>query len=51
MIYYNLINAKIVYAHNEAMGLYALNTAKKAGISVRIAHAHNTRIIRDTNTR
>ena len=38
---------KIVHAHNEAMGLYALNTAKKAGIPVRIAHAHNTRIIRD----
>ena len=38
---------KIVHAHNEAMGLYALNGAKRAGIKVRIAHAHNTRIIRD----
>ena len=38
---------KIVHAHNEAMGLYALNGAKRAGIRVRIAHAHNTRIIRD----
>lgn len=38
---------KIVHAHNEAMGLYALNGAKKAGINVRIAHAHNTRIIKD----
>lgn len=38
---------KIVHAHNEAMGLYALNGAKHAGIRVRIAHAHNTRIIRD----
>lgn len=38
---------KIVHAHNEAMGLYALNGAKKSGIKVRIAHAHNTRIERD----
>lgn len=38
---------KILHAHNEAMGLYALNGAKHAGIKVRIAHAHNTRIIRD----
>ncbi len=38
---------RIVHAHNEAMGLYALNGAKHAGINVRIAHAHNTRIIRD----
>lgn len=38
---------KIVHAHNEAMGLYALNGAKRAGVKVRIAHAHNTRIIRD----
>ena len=38
---------KILHAHNEAMGLYALNGAKKAGLKARIAHAHNTRIIRD----
>lgn len=38
---------KIVHAHNEAMGLYALNGAKKAGIKVRIAHAHNTKLIVD----
>lgn len=38
---------KILHAHNEAMGLYALNGAKKAGIKTRIAHAHNTRIVRD----
>ena len=38
---------RIVHAHNEAMGFYALQSAKSAGISVRIAHAHNTRIIRD----
>ena len=38
---------RIVHAHNEAMGYYALQSAKDAGIQVRIAHAHNTRIIRD----
>ncbi|MBR6259768.1 MAG: glycosyltransferase family 1 protein [Oscillospiraceae bacterium] len=37
----------IVHAHNEAMGYYALQSAKDAGIRVRIAHAHNTQIIRD----
>lgn len=38
---------RILHAHNEAMGLYALNGAKRAGIKPRIAHAHNTRLIRD----
>ncbi|MBQ3662851.1 MAG: glycosyltransferase family 1 protein [Clostridia bacterium] len=38
---------KIVHAHNEAMGYYALKSAGDAGIRVRIAHAHNTKIIRD----
>lgn len=38
---------RIVHAHNEAMGLYALNGAKRANIQTRIAHAHNTRIVRD----
>ena len=38
---------RIVHAHNEAMGYYALKSAEDAGIPVRIAHAHNTRIIRD----
>ena len=38
---------RIVHAHNEAMGYYALRSAKDAGVRVRIAHAHNTRIIRD----
>ncbi|MBQ3662848.1 MAG: glycosyltransferase family 1 protein [Clostridia bacterium] len=38
---------KIVHAHNEAMGYYALKSAKDAGIRVRIAHAHNTQIIKD----
>ena len=38
---------KVIHAHNEAMGLYALKGAQKAGVPVRIAHAHNTKIIRD----
>ena len=38
---------KIVHAHNEAMGYYALKSAEDAGVRVRIAHAHNTQIIRD----
>ena len=38
---------KIIHAHNEAMGYYALQSAKEAGLRVRIAHAHNTQIIRD----
>ena len=38
---------RIVHAHNEAMGYYALQSARDAGIRIRIAHAHNTRIIRD----
>ena len=37
----------IVHAHNEAMGYYALQSAKDAGVRVRIAHAHSTRIIQD----
>ena len=38
---------RILHAHNEAMGYYALQSAKDAGLPVRIAHAHNTQIIRD----
>ena len=38
---------RIVHAHNEAMGYYALQSAKDAGVRVRIAHAHNTQIIHD----
>ena len=38
---------RIVHAHNEAMGYYALQSAKDAGVRVRIAHAHNTQIIRN----
>ena len=37
----------IIHAHNEAMGYYVLQSAKDAGLRVRIAHAHNTQIIRD----
>ena len=43
----NSPETKIVHAHNEAMGYYALKSAKDAGILIRIAHAHNTEIIRD----
>lgn len=38
---------KILHGHNEAMAWYALHGAKKAGLKVRIAHAHNTEIIHD----
>ena len=38
---------KILHAHNEGMMEYALRGAEKAGLPVRIAHAHNTKIIRD----
>ncbi|MBR1497588.1 MAG: glycosyltransferase [Oscillospiraceae bacterium] len=38
---------KIVHGHNEAMAYYALQSARDAGVAARIAHAHNTRIIRD----
>ena len=36
----------MLHAHNEAMGLYALKGAEKAGLQVRIAHAHNIWIVR-----
>lgn len=38
---------RVVHAHNEAMGFYALRGAQRAGLPLRIAHAHNTRIICD----
>ena len=38
---------KVLHAHNEAMELYALKGAEKAGLQVRIAHAHNIWIVRD----
>lgn len=38
---------KILHAHNEGMSEYALAAALLAGISVRIAHAHNTHIQHD----
>lgn len=40
-------NIKILHAHNEGMAFYPLSSAKKAGLDIRIAHAHNTKIIRD----
>lgn len=38
---------KVLHAHNEAMQLFALEGAQKAGLPVRIAHAHNTRLPKD----
>lgn len=38
---------KALHAHNEAMQLFALEGAKKAGLPVRIAHAHNTHLPKD----
>lgn len=38
---------KVLHAHNEAMQLFALEGAKKAGLPVRIAHALNTRLPKD----
>lgn len=35
---------KIVHAHNGALSYYALKAAKSAGIPIRIAHSHNTKI-------
>ena len=45
---HNNPDIRIVHSHNGAMGYYALQSAKDAGIQVRIAHAHNTRIILDS---
>ena len=42
---------KVLHAHNEAMQLFALEGAKKAGLPVRIAHAHNTRLPKDASCR
>lgn len=38
---------RILHGHNEGMMEYALRGAQKAGLPTRIAHAHNTKIIRD----
>lgn len=38
---------KVLHAHNEAMALYALRGAQKAGFPNRIANAHNTQIQKD----
>ena len=35
---------RILHAHNEGMSEYALAAARAAGLPVRIAHAHSTRI-------
>jgi len=37
----------ILHAHNEGMAEYPLAAARAAGLPVRIAHAHSTRINRD----
>ena len=38
---------RIVHSHNGALGYYALRSARDAGVRIRVAHAHNTRIPRD----
>ena len=38
---------RILHAHNEAMQLFALEGAKKAGLPGRLAHAHNTCLPKD----
>lgn len=35
-------NYKIIHVHQDAMSMFALKAAQKAGASVRIAHAHST---------
>jgi len=42
------LDIKIVHSHNGTLGYYALKSAKDAGVQLRIAHAHNTQIIRDS---
>lgn len=37
----------ILHAHNESLTLYALHAAKRAGLPIRIVHAHNTGILPD----
>jgi len=42
---YNVIynnQYKIVHVHQDAMSMFALREAKRAGVSIRIAHAHST---------
>ena len=38
---------RALHAHNEGMAFYALRGAQRAGLPVRIAHAHNTRFLPD----
>lgn len=45
---HNNPDIRIVHSHNGAMGYYALQSAKDAGLRIRIAHAHNTKILRDS---
>ena len=45
---HNNPDIRIVHSHNGAMGYYALQSAKDAGLPIRIAHAHNTKILRDS---
>lgn len=40
---------KIVHAHTYSIGYFALRTAKKCGVPVRIAHSHNNKTTRDKN--
>jgi len=35
---------KIVHAHLDTLSTYVLNVAKEAGVTVRIAHSHNTKM-------
>ncbi len=45
---HNNPDIKIVHSHNGTLGYYAIKSAKDAGIQIRIAHAHNTQILRDS---
>lgn len=38
---------KIIHAHNGSLGVYALNSAKRAKVPVRIFHAHGAGITKD----
>lgn len=44
---HNNPDIRIVHTHNGAMQYYALQSAKDARLPVRIAHAHNTKILPD----
>lgn len=40
-------NYKIVHVHTYSIGYFALKTAKKCNVPVRIAHSHNNQTVRD----